>query len=271
MGVYAGQLHCRLLAVLCNEVTVAEKNIRITVEYEGTAYAGWQIQTDQKTIQGELIEAIYRVTGKRVPLVGAGRTDAGVHGLGQVANFHIDHSLEPERYREAINFYLPDEILVKESAEVPLDFHARNDARFRRYRYLIGSERSAVYRNFRWYRDGLDFSLLKDAAELIVGEHDFSPFCVVSSRKENNVCWIDHSHWRKVGKLLVFEIRGNRFLHNMVRSLVGGMANLASKGKDRNPENLTLPRFRDILDNPREKRVVFTAPACGLYLVSVGY
>jgi len=271
MDVHAWQLPGHLFAILCDGVTVAGKNIKITIEYEGTAYAGWQIQTDQRTIQGELVEAIFRVTGKRVTLVGAGRTDAGVHALGQVANFEIDHRLEPTRYREAINFYLPKDIHVKESVEAPLDFHARHSARFRRYRYLIGSEHSAVYRYLRWYRDGLDLSLLKDAAEMIVGEYDFSPFCVVSSRKENNVCRIDHSRWRKVGPLLVYEIRGNRFLHNMVRSLVGGMVNLATPGKDRNPENLTLSRFRDTLDDPREKRVVFTAPACGLYLVSVGY
>lgn len=250
---------------------MAVMNIRLTVEYEGTAYAGWQYQTDQKTIQGELAEAITKVTGIQVNVVGAGRTDAGVHALAQVANFQIDHQLAPERFKDAINYYLPDDIFVKESSQASETFHARYDATWRRYRYLIGSERTAIYRHQRWYQPNLDVPLLQTAAGLILGQHDFSPFCVVSSRKDDNRCRIERSRWWSFGPLLVYEIRGDRFLHSMVRSLVGAMANLASLKRDRNPENLTLMEFRDILLAPKEKRVVFTAPACGLYLVSVGY
>ncbi len=250
---------------------MAERNIRIIIEYNGTPFAGWQSQINQRTVQDELLDAIHRTTGVRVNLIGAGRTDAGVHALGQVANFRIDHRLQPERYREALNFYLPDDIRIKESAEVPLEFHARRDARFRRYRYLVGCEQSAIYRNLRWYQRGLDLSLLNSAAGLVVGRHDFSPFCVVASRKENNDCRIDHSCWRRIGSLLVYEIRGNRFLHGMVRSLVGSMTNLAKVSRDHNLQNLTLEQFKDILDVPGKNRIPFTAPAHGLYLVAVGY
>lgn len=251
---------------------MAEQNIKLIIEYKGTSFAGWQVQLDQQTIQGELIEAVFQTTRKRVNVIGAGRTDAGVHALGQTANFRIDHNIEPPKYRDALNYYLPEDIRVKESTEVPLSFHARKDARQRRYRYVIGTDRSALYRDLRWeYETPLDFDLLRKAAALIVGIHDFAPFCVAASRKEDNSCRIERAEWRCVGPLRVFEIRGNRFLHNMVRSLVGAMVNLASTHRDRHPRNLTLERFADIIEAPTGHRVVFTAPPQGLYLVSVHY
>lgn len=253
-------------------LTMGSRNIRLIVEYKGTAFSGWQIQADQTTIQGEITEAIFRTTGCRVSVTGAGRTDAGVHALGQTANFHIDHYLEPERYQNALNYYLPDDIRVRVSEAVPEAFNSRRSARSKRYRYLIGCERSALYRDLRWeYEHEVDLEALRKAAAMIVGEHDFSPFCVVSSLKEDNRCRIERAAWRRVGPLLVFEIRGNRFLHNMVRSLVGAMVNLASTTRDHHPENLTLDRFANIIHSPEGQRVVFTAPAQGLYLVSVHY
>jgi len=251
---------------------MAEKNIKLTVEYEGTNYSGWQIQAKQTSIQGELTGAVEKVTGHKVNLVGAGRTDAGVHALGQVANFVIEHRLEPERYKDALNFYLLDDIRVKFSEEVPLSFDARKDARSKRYRYLIGLEKSALYRHRRWeVTESLFIDKLKQASEIIIGEHDFAPFCVVSSRKQNNNCFIYSAHWRKIGRLLVFEINGNRFLHNMVRALVGTMVNIATEKPDRNKQNLTLEQFGDIIQSSTEERVGFTAPPQGLYLVSVYY
>lgn len=123
---------------------MTERNIKLIVEYKGSSFAGWQVQNGPRTIQGEITEAIRRVTGETVDLIGAGRTDAGVHALGQVANFHIRHALEPERFRDALNFHLTDDIRIKESCEVPLVFHARFDAKFRRYRYLLAREISAL-------------------------------------------------------------------------------------------------------------------------------
>ncbi|MBD3404019.1 tRNA pseudouridine(38-40) synthase TruA [candidate division GN15 bacterium] len=249
-----------------------ERNIRLLVEYRGTAFAGWQIQKEQTTVQGEITAAIERVTGERATVTGAGRTDAGVHALGQVANFAISHRLEPERYAEALNYYLPDDIRVKRSEEVPREFSARFDARFRRYRYLVGRERSAIYRDLRWeHTEPIIFDRLQEAAGMVLGENDFTPFCVVASRLENNHCTIEHSRWYALGPLLIYEIRGNRFLHSMVRSLVGAMINLAAETPDRHPANLTLADFGDIMKIPSETRVPFTAPAHGLYLVSVGY
>ena len=251
---------------------MVEQNIRLLIEYNGGAYSGWQMQNGEKTIQGEITEAIHLVTGKSVSLLGAGRTDAGVHARGQVANFHIDHTLEPERYRDAINYHLPEGILIRESKEASDKFHSRFDAKSRRYRYLLSRERSALYAGLRWERpEPIDSVVLGEAAKMVSGEHDFSPFCVVSSLKENNRCQIFHSRWRIIGPLLVYEIRGNRFLHSMVRSLVGAMVNLASVRRDRHPRNLTKDSFRDMLSAPAKGRNPFTAPAHGLYLVSVAY
>jgi len=249
-----------------------ERNIRLEVEYEGTAYAGWQIQTNQRTVQGEITRAVREVTGREVKLIAAGRTDAGVHALGQVANFRIDHDLPAERFAPAINFYLDDDIRIAASSEVPYEFHARFDAISKRYRYLIGQEHSAVYRHHRWaHPEPLNTDKLHRAARLIVGEHDFAAFCVASSRKPDNRCTIHSARWRRVGNLLIFEICGNRFLHNMVRSLVGSMTNLALINPDRNILNLTLDRFENMLKSSTKDRAAFTAPARGLYLLSVNY
>ena len=249
-----------------------QQNIKLTIEYNGTNYAGWQSQAGPKTIQDEIVEAIFKTTGRKVKLVAAGRTDAGVHALGQVANFLIEHDLQADRYPDALNFYLPDDIRIKTSEPVPVAFNARRDALFKRYRYLIGLERSALYRDYRWeYTRSIDVEKLRKAAGLVVGEYDFSPFCVVSSRREDNTCRIDSAGWRQIGPLLVFEIRGNRFLHSMIRSLVGAMVNLSTLETDKNKLNLTLDRFGDIIKSSTSERVKFTAPAQGLYLVSVGY
>ena len=248
------------------------RNVKLTVEYKGTDYAGWQVQAGQRTVQGEISQAIYKTTGRRVNLMGAGRTDAGVHALGQTANFVIDHRLPPQQYKEALNFYLPDDIRIRESCLVDLDFNSRRDAVSRRYRYLISRQKSALYRELRWEHPvELDLRQLRSAAQLMVGEHNFAPFCVVASRKPDNVCCIKSAKWYPIGPLLVFEIRGNRFLHGMVRSLVGAMVNLAAVERDNNPQNLTLEGFGDIIEGSTDERVVFTAPPRGLYLVSVQY
>ena len=251
---------------------MAEQNIKLLIEYKGTAYVGWQIQKDQRSIQGCITEAIKKTTGKNVSLIGAGRTDAGVHALGQVANFIIDHNINPEKYQDALNYYLDDDIRIKGSTEVPLEFNARRSAINKRYRYLIGTEKSALYREYRYeHTKCVDLEVLKSAATLVIGEHDFSAFCVLSSRKPNNTCIIDECFWKEEDRLRLFEIRGNRFLHNMVRILVGAMVNIATIDKDQHPDNLTLEKFADIIQTPTEQRIVFTAPPQGLYLVTVKY
>ena len=251
---------------------MAEQNTKLIIEYKGTAYVGWQIQKNQRSIQGCITDAIQKTTGKHVSLIGAGRTDAGVHALEQVGNFIIDHNIKPEKYKDALNYYLDDDIRIKDSSEVPLEFNARRSAINKRYRYLISTEKSALYREYRYeLLKAIDMEILKKVANLVIGEHDFSAFCVMSSRKPNNTCIIDECFWTEKDNLYVFEVRGNRFLHNMVRILIGAMVNIATIDKDQHPDNLTLDKFADIIQAPTEQRIVFTAPPHGLYLVTVKY
>jgi len=249
---------------------VSHKNIRLNIQYDGGEFSGWQVQPNAVTVQGEIEKAIEKITGQKISICAAGRTDAGVHALGQVANFFIEHNIQPEKYKEAINHYLPKSILIADSIEVAPEFHARKSAQWRYYRYLISYCRSPLYYNRRWEnRRRLDISILKETAESIIGVHDFSTFCTVSSLKENNECNILQSGWREEKDLLIYEIRGNRFLHTMVRSLVGLMVDLGREPTS--SEALTLKQFEDILLSKKHTRLKTVAPPQGLYLVAVGY
>lgn len=242
-------------------------NIRLYIEYKGTEFAGWQFQPGLSTIQGEIEQAIKKTTGKEVAVIGAGRTDAGVHALHQVANFKIDHTLPPEKYKNALNFYLPRVILIKDSAAVADSFHARRSALWRHYRYIIDTAKSALHFEYRWeIAHALVLSRLNDAASIILGEHDFSAFCTVASQKEQNFCRIIKAQWHNDGSLFIFDIVANRFLHSMVRSLVGLMVEVGKPN-----DCLTLKEFGDIMSSGDHTRIKHVAPARGLYLVDVGY
>lgn len=246
---------------------MAEKNIRLDIQYDGTDFSGWQVQPNVPTIQGEIEGAIKKVTGQNVSLHAAGRTDAGVHALNQVANFRIDHDIPVEKYKDAINFYLPRKILILKSSEVSSDFHARKSAKWRHYRYIVGLSISALSYNYRWeYEYPIDLDRMNEIAKYIVGLHDFSAFCVVSSQKEDNRCEIILSEWKRLGNQLIYEIKANRFLHTMVRSLVGVMVDA---GRER--DYLTLDQFKDILNSCDHTKIIRVAPAKGLYLKEVGY
>ncbi len=248
------------------------KNIKLIIEYDGTNYSGWQSQNNGVTIQDKIQDAIFRTTGQQINLTAAGRTDAGVHALGQTANFQIAHTIEPQKYKDALNYYLPKDIRIVLSSEVELDFHSRFDAVSKVYRYIIGLEKSALYYNLRWeLAKELEFCLLEKSVEIVIGEHDFAPFCVVTSRKENNNCTIFSASWKIENGQAIFEIKGNRFLHSMIRSMVGAMVEIASVNRDKTKQNLTLERFRDIIESSTDYRIASMAPAQGLYLVSVEY
>lgn len=242
-----------------------ERNIKITIEYDGGNYAGWQFQPNQRTVQGELEKAIKKLTGSKATLYGAGRTDAGVHALGQVANFRTGSALPIGKYCDGLNFYLPEDIRILHSQSVSAAFHARYDAIYRQYRYLIGLEKSALNGRRRWeIKDKPDIQLLNDAADYILGEHDFTACCVVSSQKANNRCLVYKSHWRQHGTVLIYDIMADRFLHTMIRSLVGLMM-------ERGRGGMTMKRYKDILEGGDHAAIKKVAPPRGLYLVSVGY
>ena len=249
------------------------RNVKLLLAYDGSEFSGWQVQPDVPTIHGTLASAIGRLTGEKVSLQGSGRTDAGVHALAQVANFPTASSIPLAHLATALNHLLPASIRVLEAEEVPMEFHARKSARSKTYRYRM--YRAPVCPPFLaryvWhYPFPLDETALEQAAQQVLGEHDFRSFAAVdpeAGREDANrstVRRIFRSNWTRMGDELVYSVEGNGFLHHMVRNLVGTFV-LAGKGTLR-PEDVKL-----ILERRDRSAAGRTAPANGLYLVRVEY
>lgn len=255
-------------------------NIKLTIEYDGSKFAGWQSQLDQLTVQDEIERALKELLGAKITLNGAGRTDAGVHALSQIANFTCESTIPIDKFAPALQRFLPAEILIKKSEKADDKFHARFDASSRLYLYRIGFQRSALMRLRRWEistENGLSLKKLNEAAALFSGTMDCSALCVPRSLQENNVCEITHSVWREVGGEFHYEIRANRFLHSMVRAIVGLSVRYArssmevpGQGDSKN-SGLTLDQLRNILKEGTWTTDHLIAPPQGLYLVEVSY
>jgi len=249
------------------------RNIKLVLAYDGTEFAGWQVQPDSATIQGTLASAIGRVTGEKVLPHGSGRTDAGVHALAQAATFATDSPIPTENFVKALNDILPPSIRVLEAGEAPPEFHARRSARAKAYRYRMyrGAICPPFLARYVWhYPYPLDESDMQKAAELIIGEHDFTSFAAADPERgcdeetTSNVRQIFESRWERSGDELIYTVRGNGFLHHMVRNLVGTFV-LAGKGT-LHPGDVTR-----ILQARNRSQAGATAPASGLFLVQVQY
>jgi len=241
--------------------------IALLIQYDGSAYHGWQIQTDPETIQGHLERTLYKVLGQKIGLVGSGRTDSGVHALGQVAHFEVEASGIPVRNLwMAVNRELPDDIRLMASTEVSNQFHSRFAANRREYLYQITTIPNVLHRHTQWHvRYPLDLTKLQSLSELILGEHDFSSFCYAGTETENMVCSISSATWETHDPgTLYFKVSADRFLHHMVRMLVGSMIEVA-RGK------WNMEHFSELLNTPNRKSHTITAPAKGLALMQVGY
>jgi tRNA pseudouridine38-40 synthase len=237
----------------------------LLVEYEGTNYHGWQSQTNARGIQDILEEAIVKLTQERVRLVAAGRTDSGVHARGQVVNFHLQKELPVNKIYMGLNSYLPRDIVVKKSEEVSTEFNSRFDAKKRVYQYYIHFERTAIYRNLCWQLFAkVDSQQLFPLAEAILGEHDFTSFCRLETQTNHKNCQVFESNWRLENNFLIYRIAANRFLHGMVRTLVGTMIEV---GRGR----LKPKQFTSILLAKDRNQAGNTAPARGLFLEEVVY
>lgn len=237
------------------------------IQYDGSAYHGWQIQKGQETIQGILEQGLEALYGHRIPLVGSGRTDSGVHALGQVAHFDCaDSSIPPFNMGKALNQKLPADVRILASCEVAPEFHSRFDARERSYEYRISAAPNVLRRDSEWLlRYPVNRQLLDRLASSILGEHDFSSFCYAGTETINMICNIMDCHWvTGLNDELIFQIKGSRFLHHMVRMLVGSMIEVG-RGK------WSIDRFEELLKNPDRQAHVITAPAHGLALVKVSY
>lgn len=249
------------------------RNIKLTLAYDGHDFAGWQVQPSRPTIQGALVSAIEQITGENTLPQGSGRTDAGVHALAQVATVSIQSPIPLLNLRKAMNDVLPKAIRVLDVEEVDPDFHARKSARAKTYRYRIYREELCppfLARYVTHHPYPLDEPAMAQAAGIVVGEHDFTSFAAVDpeARKEgletNNVRTIYASGWQREDEEFVYTVRGNGFLHHMVRNLVGTFL-LIGKG------TLRIEDLKRILELRNRSAAAATAPASGLYLVSVEY
>ena len=246
-------------------------NLKLTLAYDGTEFFGWQVQPGVATVQGALASAIERVTGANVLPQGSGRTDAGVHAQRQVATFTTQSPIPPGNLVVALNDVLPAAVRVLEAAEAPAEFHARKSARAKTYRYRMYRRDICspfVARSVWHYPYPLDEDKMQEVAGIIVGEHDFTSFAAVDlerGREESsNVRQIFSSAWERQGDEFVYTVRGNGFLHHMVRNLVGTFL-LAGKG------TLNASGLTRILESRSRSAAGATAPASGLCLVSVEY
>jgi len=247
------------------------RNLKLVLSYDGTEFSGWQVQPGSATVQGALALAIGRVTGENILPQGSGRTDAGVHALGQVASFGTQSPIPPENLVIALNDILPGAIRVLEATEVPGEFHARKSARSKTYRYRMyrGAICSPFITRYVWhYPYPLDEDQMQEVAGMIVGERDFTSFAAVDSergREEmSNVRQILSSSWERQSDEFVYTVHGNGFLHHMVRNLVGTFV-LAGKGA------LKASDLTRILEARSRSAAGATAPASGLCLVNVEY
>jgi len=268
------------------------RNLKLILAYDGSDFAGWQVQPDRATVQGTLASAIGRLTGENVLPQGSGRTDAGVHALAQVASFSTESPIPVENWVTALNDILPPSIRVLEATEQSGEFHARKSARAKTYRYRIyrGAICPPFLARYVWhYPYPLDETEMAAAASIVIGEHDFTSFAAVDPERVErmganagnshgeeasegisqtiavtNVRRISSSSWVREGEEFIYSVRGNGFLHHMVRNLVGTFM-LVGKG------SITFRDFERILVAKDRSAAGPTAPASGLFLVGVEY
>lgn len=240
---------------------------KVILEYDGTAYAGWQRQPGQPTIQEAVEAAVRSVTQTDISVIAAGRTDAGVHALGQVVSFKSDKPLSPDEWRRALNATLSDDISVHSVERAPDDFHARYSAirKLYAYRILHRPSRSALERTRAWHLYGrLNPDAMREAAGHLAGRHDFSSFQGHPTDVENPLCDLQRIEIVRAQDIVRIEIEADRFLKQMVRAMVGTLAEVGQE--KRKPKEM-----KRILDAKDRRAAGYTAPAHGLYLVRVDY
>ena len=241
------------------------RNIKLLVEYDGTNYAGWQRQENGRSIQGEIEGVLAGVLQEKVNVIGAGRTDAGVHAHGQVANFRTESSFPTDKIIAALNGLLPEDIVIHSASEVSVDFHARFSAKARRYSYYITAQPTALRRLYSWnLRYKLDLQLMNTVAAKIIGRHDFQSFCKTGADVDHHFCTIHESAWTVTDSWYQYTIQADRFLHGMVRALVGTMVDIGRGHTDIN-------EFYLILEAKNRTEAGMAAPAKGLVLEEVMY
>ena len=242
---------------------------KLTIEYAGTRYSGWQIQKNARTVQGEIDKAVRTVTGRRdFELYGSGRTDGGVHALGQVAHLDVSTSLPPDTLRQRINDDLPADINILDARIVPHRFHARHDAVARAYLYQLATRRTAFAKPYVWWiREPIDLGRMRDAAGAFVGMRDFKSFAQEDDDGESarsTLVLVDRLDIVEDAALVLLRIEGSHFLWKMVRRIVGVVVEVG-RGQ------LTAPDAAALLMSTSDTPARLTAPASGLFLDRVYY
>jgi tRNA pseudouridine38-40 synthase len=243
------------------------RKYRATIQYVGSRYQGWQIQPDSRTVQGVLSEILSRLAGEPVTVVGAGRTDSGVHALGQVAHFYFREKASIPNLQKTMNALLPDDIRIVRLRPVAASFHAQRDALLKRYEYRIftGPVLSPFLTDRICHCPGpLEADRMKEAASMLIGSHDFTSFTAAASRVRNRRRELTRSEVRRSGNTITYRVEGRGFLHHMVRNIAGTLIEIG-QGKRASQEIATILEARD------RSAAGPTAPAAGLYMVRIWY
>ena len=255
------------------------RNIKLVLEYDGTNYNGWQTQPNQPTVQATVENALTQLTKTPIQIVGAGRTDSGVHAEGQVANFQTAAQIPLIAFQKGLNAVLPKDIVVCSATEVPADFHARFSATSRRYRYTLLNRKypSALYRQTSHFcPEAIKVARLNDLCQTLIGKCDFSSFQKTGSDRINPVCEIYEAHWSQKKPYIYFEIEADSFLRGMVRAIVGTLLTfnrkfLLASGAENPKCQEAKMELRRILAAKDRSAAGMSAPAHGLSLISVKY
>lgn len=243
------------------------RNIKITIEYDGKDFSGWQKQPNKLNIQGEIERAIEEITGEEVDLIASGRTDAGVHALAQVANFKIEKDIPIEKIPYSLNSKLKKSIRVKSAEEVDEKFHSRYTCKRKTYRYVINNsvQGTAIYRNLQYhFPEKLDEEKMNKGIKYLIGEHDFKSFKASGTSSKSSVRTIYDAKVTREGDIVTIELIGNGFLYNMVRIISGTLVDVGIEKTK--PEEV-----KEILEAKDRLKAGKTLPPTGLYLVDVKY
>ncbi len=241
------------------------RNIKLTLEYDGTNFVGWQSQINGRSVQDEINSVLDQILQEPVTLIGAGRTDSGVHARGQVANFKTNSTLGIGSIIAALNGTLPEDIYVHSAEEADEKFHSRFDAKERAYKYHIALKPTAIGRQYQWFvKYDLNVGLMNQVAQQLVGEHDFESFTKSEALVPHHRCIVYKSEWIKTPSMLIYEVRANRFLHGMVRALVGTMVDI---GRGYIP----VEQFEQIMAAKDRRKAGMAVPASGLFLEGITY